>query len=186
MPAESFERVVRVLPDVSALRKTFDYTVPDALAELVRVGTQVRVVLGGRRVGGWVVEDHVAPPPGVALRPISAVRGWGPPPSVLDLAQWAAWRWAGPVPAFLRTASPPVAVRGLPIAGSPPRRGPGSETLSSSTELGPGVTVVRLGPASDPWPLVLAAAARGERAGMMPARWCWPPGTALRATWRSG
>ncbi|HLM95358.1 MAG TPA: hypothetical protein VK283_03535 [Acidimicrobiales bacterium] len=165
MPAESVERVVRVLPDVSALRKTFDYTVPDSFAGLVRVGTQVRVVLGGRRVGGWVVEDHVVAPPGVALRPISAVRGWGPPPAVLDLARWAAWRWAGPVPVFLRTASPPVAVRGLPDADSPARRGSGSGALSSSTELGPGVSVVRLGPASDPWPLVLAAAARRERAG---------------------
>ena len=86
VPAQTDERVVRVLPDVGALRKTFDYSVPPGLADGVRVGTQVRIALGARRVGGWVVEDHVDPTPGVAVRPIAAVRGWGPPPAVLELA----------------------------------------------------------------------------------------------------
>ncbi len=158
---------MRVLPDVSALRKTFDYTVPDALGERVRVGTQVRIALGARRVGGWVVEDHVVAPAGVVLRPISAVRGWGPPPAVLDVAEWAAWRWAGPVPALLRTASSPVVVRTLPAPGS--GSGPGAATSGpqlvgpsarAPSPLGPGTTVVRLGPAGDAWPIVLDAAAR--------------------------
>jgi primosomal protein N' (replication factor Y) len=157
MPAPPVERVVRVLPDVSALRKTFDYSVPVALADRVRVGTQVRIALGARRVGGWVVEDHVDPTPGVALRPISAVRGWGPPPEVLELAEWAAWRWAGPVTAFLRTASSGLAVRGLPAVPGPPRPGPAG--------LDGGTTVVRLGPGSDPWSVVADAAARRQDAG---------------------
>jgi primosomal protein N' (replication factor Y) (superfamily II helicase) len=159
MPAGGSERVVRVLPDVRALRKTFDYAVPSALAPGVRVGTQVRIVLGSRRVGGWVVEDEVVPVPGVALRPISAVRGWGPPPEVLELADWAAWRWAGPVTAFLRTASAPTAVRVIP-APTPSRPVGGAEAA-----LGEGTTVVRLGPGNDPWPLVVAAAAQRERGG---------------------
>ena len=180
MSAQHSRRVVRVLPDVSALRKTFDYTVPAALSDRVRVGTQVRVVLGARRVGGWVVEDDVEPAPGVVLRPISAVRGWGPPSAVLDLAEWAAWRWAGPVPALLRTASSPLAVRELPVVGppaSPAWRGPGPRpdppSARSQSEVGAvvaaglseGTTVVRLGPANDPWPLVLEAAGLLERAG---------------------
>ena len=76
-------RVVRVLPDVAAIDRTFDYLVPaaweeDGRAELVRVGSQVRVVLAGRRVGGWVVEDDVEPPPGVSLRPLAHLGGLGP------------------------------------------------------------------------------------------------------------
>ncbi len=167
MPAQPIERVVRVLPDVSALRKTFDYTVPDALADQVRVGTQVRIALGARRVGGWVVEDHVDPTPGVVLRPIAAVRGWGPPPAVLDLATWAAWRWAGPVPTFLRTASSSLAVRGLPPMDAATGVSPAAGTPSPApTGLEGGTRVVRLGPAGDPWPVLLAAAARGVGAGV--------------------
>ncbi|HVA03329.1 MAG TPA: hypothetical protein VMU64_06215 [Acidimicrobiales bacterium] len=165
MSAEPFERVVRVLPDLRALHKTFDYTVPTALAERIRVGTQVRIALGPRRVGGWVVEDPVAPTPGVVLRPIAAVRGWGPPPAVLELAQWAAWRWAGPVPTLLRTASSALAVRSLPAVRPP---GPPSHELDDATAgregLGEGTTVVRLGPGGDPWPVVMAAVTRLESA----------------------
>jgi primosomal protein N' (replication factor Y) len=164
MAAESSARVVRVLPDVNALRKTFDYTVPATLTEQVRVGTQVRVALGARRVGGWVVEDPVHALPGVALRPISSVRGWGPPSGVIELSRWAAWRWAGPVPAFLRPASSSLVVRALPAVSAGGQRHLGADAVDS-TWLGGGTSVVRLGPASDPWPLIAAAVARLEPAG---------------------
>ncbi len=85
-------RVVRVRPDEAAIDKTFDYLVPDELGDQVRVGTVVRVALHGRRVGGWVVADGVEPPPGVRLQPLAKVTGWGPPPDLVDLADWAAWR----------------------------------------------------------------------------------------------
>ena len=78
------ERVVRVLPDVPAIDKTFDYLVPDAVGDQVRVGTVVRVQLHGRRVGAWVVADGVEPPPGVALRPLAKVTGWGPAADLID------------------------------------------------------------------------------------------------------
>ncbi|HLY82273.1 MAG TPA: hypothetical protein VKQ71_04765, partial [Acidimicrobiales bacterium] len=107
-------RVVRVLPDVAAISKEFDYLVPEGLAGEVRIGTMVRIDLHGRRVGGWVVADGVTPPPAVTLRPLAKVTGWGPPADVVDLTAWAAWRWAGPRSAFLKTASPDRAVRGLP------------------------------------------------------------------------
>ncbi len=49
-------------PDVPAIHRAFDYSVPEALAEHVRIGTIVRVPLGGRRVRGWVLDDNVALP----------------------------------------------------------------------------------------------------------------------------
>ena len=64
--------------------------------------------------GGWVVDDDVTPPEGVEPLPLSRWSGWGPPPAVVDLAEWAAWRWAGPIPFFLGVASPPRPVRRLP------------------------------------------------------------------------
>ena len=107
-------RCVRLRTDVAGVPKVFDYIVPARWAEDVRVGARVRVELHGRRVGGWVVEDDVTPPEGVELRPLKAWSGWGPPPSVVDLARWAAWRWAGPISFFLGVGSPRESVRRLP------------------------------------------------------------------------
>jgi len=104
-------RVCRVQPDVPAVTRAFDYTVPDEVASMVRVGTIVRVPLHGRRVRGWVladnVESEVAP---AQVRPLWKVVSAGPPPEVVALCEWAAWRWAGPLTPFLRTASPPSIV----------------------------------------------------------------------------
>jgi primosomal protein N' (replication factor Y) (superfamily II helicase) len=107
-------RYVRIRTDVAALPRQFDYAVPDRWADDVTVGTRVRVLLHGRRVGGWVTEDNVTPPPGITPAPLAQWSGWGPPPSVIDLAPWAAWRWAGPVSFFLKVASPAHVVRSLP------------------------------------------------------------------------
>jgi primosomal protein N' (replication factor Y) len=112
-------RVVRVLPDVPAIAKTFDYLVPEALGDQVRVGTRVRIALGPRRVGGWVVATDVDAPPGVTLRPLAKLSGYGPPPELIELAHWAAWRWAGRPASFLRTASPERVVDRLPAAAPP-------------------------------------------------------------------
>jgi primosomal protein N' (replication factor Y) len=101
-----------VRPDVPALDKTFDYVVPEALAGAVTVGTIVRIPLAGRRVRGWVVDDDVEPEADAGkLLPLAKVVGAGPPPDLLELCEWAAWRWAGPLPHLLRAASPPNAVR---------------------------------------------------------------------------
>lgn len=135
-------RVARVLPDVAALDREFDYLADDG----VPLGALVRVDLHGRRVGGWVVglADH----PGTdrPLKPIARVRGLGPPEELVELAGWAAWRWAGRRGAFLGTASPPVAVRALPPAG--PWRAPAT---------GFAVEVVRVPPAADWYPVVREA-----------------------------
>ena len=98
-------------PDVPAVTRAFDYTVPEDLATLVRVGTIVRVPLHGRRVRGWVLADDVESEVAAAqLRPLQKVVSAGPPPDMVALCEWASWRWAGPVATFLRAASPPSIV----------------------------------------------------------------------------
>ena len=85
----------------------------------------MRVVLHGRRVGGWVVDDDVTPPEGVEPQPLKIWSGWGPPPSVVGLAEWAGWRWAGPISFFLGVASPQSTVRRLPSVPVPTSGGSG-------------------------------------------------------------
>jgi len=148
----SLALVARVIPDVAAIDKTFDYLIPDRFRDEVQVGTIVRIELHGRRVRGWVVAVGVEPPEGVMLKPIAKVTGWGPPADMVDLAHWAAWRWAGRVTALLGTASPPGAVTNLPTAG--PRRAARTAAAAGG--------VVRVPPATDVFPHVLAAAEQGN------------------------
>ncbi len=167
-------RVVRVVPDVAAVHKEFDYSVPEALDDRVRVGTQVRIPLGGRRVAGWVVADGTDAPAGVTLKPLAGVRGWGPPAEVVALARWAAWRWAGALSSLLGTASPLTAVRGLPSdrrVATGATGGSGAMTSTAGTDaptvhdaLSGGTVVLRLPPAEDPFALVVSAADLGDTA----------------------
>jgi len=150
-------RVVRVLPDEPAIAKEFDYLVPEKLGDQVRVGTRVRIPLAGRRVGGWVVAVDVSPPPGVTPRPLAKLSGLGPPPDLIDLARWAAWRWSGRPASFLRTASPDRNVPALPSA--PPRSAPPAGAAALPT--GPRA-VVRVPPAEDPYDMCLAAVGLGN------------------------
>ncbi|MGA9278479.1 MAG: hypothetical protein WBV89_16080, partial [Ilumatobacter sp.] len=109
-------RIARVLPDVTGLDKSFDYSIPEDLAPMVRIGTIVRVELHGRRIGGWVVDivsdseidfDD--------LKPIAKVTGFGPSEELIELAEWAHVRWAARrVRPFLVAASPKRAVTALP------------------------------------------------------------------------
>jgi primosomal protein N' (replication factor Y) (superfamily II helicase) len=122
----------------------------------------VRINLAGRRVGGWVTDVGVEPPEGVTLRPIAKVTGWGPPAELIELAEWAAWRWAGRPQHMLTTASPDNVVGALPA----PRRSAGPLPVASDTWVdgafdGAGSTV-RLPPAVSPFELCLAACRRGN------------------------
>ena len=164
--------VVRVLPDEPAIDKTFDYLVPDTFGGQVRVGDRVRVALGPRRVGGWVVEVGVEPPAGVDLRPLARWSGRGPGPDLIELAQWAAWRWAGRPASFLRTASPERNVAALPPAapvgaGSSSGSGDAVDRLAEDA-LGRGRAVLRLPPATDPAAAALVAARRGHALVLCP------------------
>jgi primosomal protein N' (replication factor Y) (superfamily II helicase) len=153
-------RVVRVLPDEPAIDKAFDYVVPEGMGDL-QVGDRVRVALAGRRVGAWVTDLDVAPPVGVALKPLAKWSGRGPTADLLELADWAAWRWAGRPASFLRTASPERVVARLPAP--PPRRNePAPVGEVAAAALAAGRAVVRLAPATDPYPLVAAATTRGN------------------------
>lgn len=151
--------MARVAVDVPALAdqgRQFDYLIPAQHAGTVDVGTIVRVPLHGRRVGGWVVALDVVPPSGVRLQHLTGVTGHGPSPEVVELTEWAAWRWAGRRTATLRAASPPVAVRRLPPPPSegPPDLGPGPLAPLALDALSARKAVVRLAPAEDPARLV--------------------------------
>ncbi len=154
-------RTVRVRTEVAALDKVFDYAVPARWAEDVRMGARVRVPLHGRSVRGWVVEEDVGTPEGIDVLPLKSWLGWGPPPDVVELAGWAAWRWAGPTSFFLHTASPSVVVRSLPRApeAAPPATGSGDAAASEDwgdALVREAVSVVRLPPATDLIDLVLS------------------------------
>jgi len=164
--------VTRVITDVAGVDKEFDYLVPAGAASAVRIGTQVRIDLNGRRVGGWVVAVDVEPAEGMALRQLAKIRGWGPEPNVVDLAGWAGWRWAGRRGAFLATASPPGAVPALP---GPALRRPAAPTaaqapagLLADLPVGRPVTL-RIAPAADVTPVVAELAQRGPTLVIVPA-----------------
>jgi primosomal protein N' (replication factor Y) len=120
----------------------------------------VRVDLHGRRVGGWVVAIDVEAPDGVELKPVAKVSGWGPAADVIELADWAAWRWAGRPPHFLRTASAPSVIRGLPNP-APAMTAHGVDDPVAADALAAGQSVLRLPPTADVFPLVLQAARLG-------------------------
>ena len=157
---------VRVLPDVVAIDREFTYTVPESWADDPRfgVGAMVRVVLHGRRVGGWITEVDVEPPSGVELAPLAKLSGRGPDHGLIELSKWAAWRWAGRRVHFLRTASPPRMVAALPR----PRH---SRLVSTGDYAdlfeGEGRTL-RHGPSDDPLGVAMAAAARGQALILVP------------------
>jgi len=165
---------VRVRPDIAGVDKLFDYVVPAEIGHEVRVGTLVRIELANRRVGAWVVADGVEPLPGMVLQPLAKVTGWGPPAELVDLADWAAWRWAGRAVSLLRTASPDSAVRGIPRPHAVPVA---AVTTAAGVDVGElaaeaferPVSVVRLPPAADPYPLVAAAAGRGPALVLVPS-----------------
>lgn len=165
------QEVVRVLPDEPGLAKTFDYLVPEALGDQVRVGTKVRVPLGRRRVGGWVLATGIEPPVGVTLRPLAKVSGIGPPADILELADWASWRWAGPSASFLRTASPPRNVASLPPASSHrvrPDWTPGPVHELARQALLRGQALLRLPPGCSPLAAALVACWSGNTLVLCP------------------
>jgi primosomal protein N' (replication factor Y) len=147
--------------------------VPAELDTRIAVGSYVRVSLHGRRIGAWVLADGVEPPAGVRVQPIDRFSTIGPSAELVELSEWAAWRWAGRRSAYLRTASPPRAVRALPPrrAPGPPVTAPtsGDEGRVARDALAAGQAVVRMAPASDTFALIVAALARGPALIIAPA-----------------
>ncbi|MEO7397332.1 MAG: hypothetical protein ABIW84_02085 [Ilumatobacteraceae bacterium] len=162
--------VARVVPDLTGLDRQFDYLVPSDLADRIRIGTSVGVPLNSRRVKGWVVA--LGPPdPARALGrllPITKIAGIGPSAEVVRLARWAARRWAGRLRPFLVAASPQGVVLATPPAhhGATVSEGVDERT---STLLGLGGGVLRLAPATDLVPVILAAYRLGPTLVVTPA-----------------
>jgi primosomal protein N' (replication factor Y) len=164
-----------VLPD-GPIDKSFDYVVP----------RQAALRLSARRCGAvarapcerWIVGVDVSPPAGVTLAEVLAVRGMGPPADVVELATWAAHRWAGRAATILTAASPPTLVSRLPLPlmGTVPMGGEVAD-LPPEALIGRGA-VVRRPPSVDPLPLVLAAARLGPALVVTPT-------VALRAARRA-
>jgi primosomal protein N' (replication factor Y) len=164
---------VRVLPDEPAIDRLFDYLVPtDARgASALRVGSEVRVPLHGRRVGAWVVDTDVDPPAGLALARVAKIRGLGPSPEVVELCRWVAHRWGGRWASVLRFASPSHAVLALERSRSGWSRG------ATTPEHGPDG---RADAAAELAGAVLADAAAGASARRWrPAVVRWPPAMPL-------
>lgn len=165
-------RVVRVQPDITAISRGFDYEVPsswesDGRSARVTVGSLVRVNFNGRRTAGWVTAVDVSPDPAVDLLPLLKWSSHGPPDAVIELAEWAAWRWAGRIAHFLRAASPPRMVAVLPRPQSTPSIRM-AETTARAAAFRPGVNVVRTTPADDGSGLALAAANLGSALIIVP------------------
>lgn len=130
------------------------------------VGSRVRVELHGRRVGGWVTELDPETPLDVELRLLQKWSGHGPQGELIELANWLARRWLGSPAKALRTASPPKNIYRLPATQVVRWQGAVDDTALDAFT-GPGSTV-RVAPASDRWPLVLAAASLGNPLLLMP------------------
>ncbi len=116
------------------------------------MGTVVRVVLHGRRTRGWVVGTGTAVPEGVDLKAIREIVSLGPPPDIVELCRWAAWRYAGRLRPLLLAASAPRIVRTLPeaavvppLTGAGPREDPGLQAALGEV-LSSGDAVLRLPP----------------------------------------
>ena len=160
--------VVRVLPEVAGLDRSFDYLVPVGLEDRAGVGTMVRVVLQGRRVGGWVLEVDVTPPAGVVLRELASLQGVGPSAELVSLAAWGAWRWAGRTAQLLRSASPPTALASVPTS---PRSVPVEVVVPAcpggglvDDAIAGGAAVVRLAPGIDRFGFLVTAISKARLA----------------------
>jgi primosomal protein N' (replication factor Y) len=157
---------------VPAIDREFDYLIPAAWEEdgrgaRIAIGSMVRVPLAGRRIAGWVTAVDIDPEPGVSLVPLAKLSGIGPSPEMIELADWAAWRWAGRRVPFLRAASPSRMVAAP--AEAPPRRpvpsGP-RDVFDQAFELDS--AVVRVPPADDGVAVALAACRLGDALILVP------------------
>ncbi len=142
-------RAVRIVTEVAAVDRPFDYLVTDKTAN-VGVGDRVRVDFNHRSVRGWVTDDVEST---ADLKPLTKWLGFGPPPSLLALLTWASERWYSPLSRFLLASSPKHLVTSLPTA--PKAAALAQSTLADVSDVAPGV--LEVAPTTDPLPLILCA-----------------------------
>lgn len=145
----SAARAVRIVTEVAAVDRPFDYLVTEKTSR-VAVGDRVRVDFNGRSVRGWVVEGATV---GADLKPLVKWLGYGPPATLLDLLAWASERWYSPLSRLLVSTSPKRLITELPRA--PVARVLAPAVLSVVTDVAPGV--LEVAPTTDPLPLILSA-----------------------------
>ncbi len=147
---------MRVVTEVAALDRAFDYAVPHTMP-MPGNGDRVRVDLHGRSVRAWV-ESSVE-----SDRDLKFVTKWlglGPPPELLSLATWAGERWFAPRSRFLLAMSPDRNITVLPTA---PAMSPLTTDVASAMSVAP-PGVVRLAPTVDPLSIILTAYAAASAA----------------------
>ncbi|MHB8380247.1 MAG: primosomal protein N' family DNA-binding protein [Acidimicrobiales bacterium] len=142
-------RAVRVITEVAAVDRPFDYVLSDA-TEHVGVGDRVRVDFNHRSVRGWVIDGAA---PAGDLKTVKKWLGYGPPSSMLDLLLWASERWYGTWSRFLLASSSRRVVTTLPRA---PAKSALALAIKSTATVVP-AGVLQLAPTTDPLALVLGA-----------------------------
>ena len=162
-------RVARVVPDVTGVDKVFDYLVPDALADQVRVGVRVRVPLHGRNVAGWVIDlgEPSANLDSKKMKSVIKVLGLGPTKEIIELAHWATRRWAGRIRSFISAAAPETLVTKSPASRYMPR---GIQHVSVEVEqiANFGGGLITVAPLTNLTPLISAIACQGPAIVVMP------------------
>jgi primosomal protein N' (replication factor Y) len=142
-------RAVRVITEVGAVDRPFDYALSDQTAH-TSVGDRVRVDFNHRSVRAWVVGDA---PYRAELKTITKWLGYGPPASLLALLEWASERWYSPLSRLLVSTSPRRLVTSLPDAPPSAPLEPG--VAASAGRFEPGVWQVA--PTTDPIAMILGA-----------------------------
>jgi primosomal protein N' len=145
----SAARAVRIITEVAAVDRPFDYLVTEATAR-VAVGDRVRVDFNNRSVRGWVTSEAS---PGPDLKPLTKWLGFGPPASLLELLVWASGRWYSPLSRFLISTSPKRLITELPAPPEALALAP--SVMAGVSDLEPGV--LEVAPTTDPLALILAA-----------------------------
>jgi primosomal protein N' len=142
-------RAVRIITEVAAVDRPFDYLLSDG-TDHVGVGDRVRVDFNHRSVRGWVIDGAA---PTSDLKTVKKWLGYGPPASMLDLLRWASERWYGTWSRFLLAASPRRVVTSLPRVPAKPPLALAIQVTATDAPAG----VLQLAPTTDPLALVLGA-----------------------------
>ena len=106
-------RAVRVITEVAAVDRPFDYALDDVDRTHVRLGDRVRVDFNHRSVRGWVVDDAEYSHGSKDRQEVAGLR-----PASLDAGsvEVGERRWYGSWSRFLLSASPHHLVHELPVA----------------------------------------------------------------------
>lgn len=142
-------RAVQVITEVAPVDRPFDYAVTPTTSA-VAVGDRVRIDFNRRSVRGWVIGDASWSD---ELKPLTKWLGFGPPPALMALLEWASDRWYSPLSRFLISTSPKRLITSLPNV--PESRALAPQVLEYARVTASGV--IELAPTTDPLNLILGA-----------------------------